>query len=99
MLPSYFEGHPVSVIEAMASGCLVVAADVGGIPMMVEDGRTGLLIKPRDAQSLTDALLKALSPEFASARAEIVANARSLVEKDYDINRYIERLAGIYEEL
>lgn len=99
VLPSYYEGHPVSVIEAMASGCLVVATDVGGIPMMVEDGQTGLLIKPRDTQGLTDALLKALSPDFSSTRAGIIASARSLVEKDYDIDRYIERLVAIYEEL
>ena len=99
VLPSYYEGHPVSVIEAMASGCLVVATDVGGIPMMVEDGHTGLLVKPRDVQGLTDALLKALSPEFDPVRAEIVAQARSLVEKDYDINGYIRRLIGIYEEM
>ena len=99
VLPSYYEGHPVSVIEAMAYGCLVVATDVGGIPMMVTDGRTGLLVKPRDVKGLTDALLRALSPDFSSAKAEIVSNARSLVEKDYDIDRYIERLIGIYEEL
>ena len=52
-----------------------------------------------DVKGLTDALMRALSPDFSSTKAEIIVNARSLAEKDYDIDRYMERLIGIYEEL
>jgi colanic acid/amylovoran biosynthesis glycosyltransferase len=50
------EGIPVVLMEAMASGVPVVASRLSGIPELVKDGRTGLLVPPRDAQALADAL-------------------------------------------
>ena len=99
VLPSYYEGQSVAIVEAMAYGCLVVASNIGGIPMMVSDGETGLLFTPRDADSLTEALRKALSEDFHDDHTRICEAARLMVERDYDISRYIERLIGIYTEL
>jgi glycosyltransferase involved in cell wall biosynthesis len=56
VLPSLFEGLPVSVIEAMATGCSVVATNVGGIGEAVEDIKTGFLIEPGDVDALVDKL-------------------------------------------
>jgi len=73
-LPSFGEGMPVSVAEALAAGRPVVATTVGGIPEQVEPGRNGLLVAAGDAHALADALRAALatdwSPEEIRATSE-----------------------------
>ena len=65
-LPSYSEGHPNVLVEALASGRPVVATPVGGIPEVV-DAASGLLVPPRDADALADALAKALAQDWDEA--------------------------------
>ncbi|WP_437297784.1 glycosyltransferase family 4 protein [Sorangium sp. So ce426] len=60
-LPSWAEGTPNVVLEALAVGRPVVATSVGGIPDVVTGGRTGLLVPPRDVRALTRALGEALA--------------------------------------
>ncbi|APR82233.1 Glycosyl transferase, group 1 family protein [Minicystis rosea] len=59
-LPSYMEGCPNVVLEALASGRGVVASRVGGIPELVRDGETGVLVPPRDPEALAEGLARAL---------------------------------------
>src|SRR5579883_878208 len=66
-LPSYSEGLPNVVCEAMLSERAVVASTVGGIPEIIEDGRTGLLVLPRSAQPLATALRRILSDDALRA--------------------------------
>ena len=99
VLPSYYEGHPVSVIEAQAYGCLTVASDVGGIPMMVKDGETGYLVSPRDADALGQALLKALDESLSDEHERMCMLARKQAVSDYDVVSYINKLTGIYMKL
>ena len=65
-LPSYSEGHPNVLVEALACGRPVVATPVGGIPEVV-DAASGLLVPARDADALADALAKALAQDWDEA--------------------------------
>ena len=56
VLPSYIEDLPYGLLDAMALGLPCIATAVGGVPSLIEDGRTGLLTAPRDAAMLAEAL-------------------------------------------
>ncbi|MDR3763975.1 MAG: glycosyltransferase family 4 protein [Acidobacteriota bacterium] len=71
LLTSTTESFPVSVLEAMAAARPVVAARVGGVPEQIEDGRSGVLVRPGDAPGMTAALAElATHPEQAAAMGE-----------------------------
>jgi glycosyltransferase involved in cell wall biosynthesis len=78
VLPSRSEGLGRVVVEAFCRGRGVVASRVGGIPDIVEDGRTGLLVPPGDAATLADALVRALSD--GALAAQLGSAARLAVE-------------------
>lgn len=94
VLPSYFEGQSVAILEAMAHGCAVAASDVGGIPMMIEPEETGLLFQPKDAESLQAALGRLLSD--ASLCEKLGNAAREKVKKEFSMEKNIEELLSIY---
>jgi len=95
--PSLFEGLCLAVIEAQAAGVPVVATPVGGIVENVRDGETGLLVPPRDARALADAILRLLDdPELAQALAE---RARPRVLERYSRERMVERTLALYDEM
>lgn len=96
-LPSYFEGQSVSLLEAMAYYCGIVASDTGGIPQMIRQEETGLLVPPKDAEALHEGLLLLLQDDdlcrkFGNA-------ARNKVEKEFGIEENMRKLVGIYEEI
>ncbi len=65
--PSTVDNMPNSVLEALASGVAVISTNVGGVPFLVEDGKTALLVPPGSPQAMADAMLRlAASPELAS---------------------------------
>lgn len=78
--PSRVDNMPVSLLEAMASGVPVVSTNVGGIPYVVRDGHTALLVGPGDASAMADAAERLLSD--AELRTRIVHAARQAVQ-DY----------------
>jgi glycosyltransferase involved in cell wall biosynthesis len=73
-LPSWFEGTPNVVLEALACGRRVVATRVGGIPGVVEDDLLGELVPPKNAKALADALIRALATSVEASL--IVERAR-----------------------
>ncbi|MCR4990663.1 MAG: glycosyltransferase family 4 protein [Lachnospiraceae bacterium] len=97
VLPSYFEGQSVAILEAMAGGMCVVASNVGGIPMMIKDNETGILVEPQNAKALKEGLIKALSD--AELEEKLAKNARCLVEETFNISATVDDLEKIYWSL
>jgi glycosyltransferase involved in cell wall biosynthesis len=96
-LASYREGFPRSAMEAAAMGCPIVATDIRGCRQVVETGRTGLLVPPRDADALADAIA-ALAHDPAR-RAVMADAARAKAARDFDQQRVIDRTLATYERL
>lgn len=94
VLPTYFEGQPVSVLEAMAASCAVVASEVGGIPMMIDGEVNGILAEPKNRESLLRALDRALSDAALCER--LGKAARKKVEKEFSLGESVRRLVEIY---
>jgi glycosyltransferase involved in cell wall biosynthesis len=91
------EGTPVSAIEAMAAGCPVVAARVGGLPDLIEDNKTGRLVPPRDAAALATAILELLD-DPAMAR-ELGRTATDTVRQRFTVKRLIGDMDRFYRRL
>jgi glycosyltransferase involved in cell wall biosynthesis len=66
VLPSVWEGMPLGVLEAMAVGCPVVATRVGGVPEMIDHGRSGLIVPSRNVEALAAAIARVLNDLDAS---------------------------------
>lgn len=97
VLPSYFEGQSVSILEAMAYSCAVVASNTGGIPQMIINGETGILTEPRSEEALKEGLNKVLSDAVLCER--LGRKAYDKVEKEFSIDSNMEELLKIYESI
>lgn len=87
------DGIPVSLMEAMAVGVPVVSTRLSGIPELIEDGKTGLLVEPESAVELVEAVEKVLAgPDL---RSRLVQQARIKVEEDFDIKKNAQEFAGL----
>lgn len=96
VLPSFAEGVPVSLMEAMACGVPVVSTYVGGISELVEPDVTGMLVPASDATALAQALVKLLTnPEL---RQELARKGRARVEEQYHLGRQIHQLSGLFAQ-
>lgn len=88
VLPSYVEGAPNVVLEAMAAGVPVVATAVSGTPELVVDGETGLLVPPRAPEALGRALVRVAGD--ADTRARLGAAGRARAEARFALERMID---------
>lgn len=82
VLPSFAEGVPVVLMEAMASGKPAVATQVGGVGELIQDGVTGRLVPPGDASSISDAIQTSLSDSNWYAQAATIGRAK--VAQDFN---------------
>lgn len=97
VLPSHFEGMPVSVLEAMSLGAPVLATCVGGIPDIVVDGMTGRLVEVANPIALSVALSSMLNDRF---NCDAMANrAKCLVRDKYSVERVSEAVETLYLDL
>ena len=96
VLPSYREAQGLSILEAMALSRPVVASAVGGIPEMIDDGRTGLLVPPRDAGALAAAIVRLLSDAQFAAR--IGRAGHDLVHERFCVEQMVRAVETIYDD-
>jgi len=96
VLPSYREAQGLTILEAMALSRPVVASNVGGIPEMIEDGRTGLLVPPYDADALAAAIVRLLTNH---PLADTLGRAgHDLVHDRFCVELMVSATQSIYDE-
>jgi len=97
VLPSYKEGVPMSILEAMAHGLPVVATSVGGVPDIMQTEVDGLLVRPGDVSGLVAAVQRLLLDE--SLRRTLAARARSRVIQESSVEKVVGQLGAVYAEM
>ena len=95
VLTSHYEGLPMALLEAMASGVPVVSTDLAGIHHALEGGRHGILIPPGDLEALTQCLLHDNNTKFQQS----ALSARQKIETDFSAQHAVKKLEKLYESL
>jgi glycosyltransferase involved in cell wall biosynthesis len=96
VLSSDYEGNPLSVLEAMASGLPVVSTAAGGVPNLFEAGKEGFLVAPGDLHGLAKSMNTLL--KYDAARQSMGAAAASRARKNYDVANMIRAYEEVYED-
>jgi glycosyltransferase involved in cell wall biosynthesis len=93
-MPSYWEGMPLSILEGMIVGKAIVASNVGGIPEMLSDGVSGLLVPPGDALAFAHALRGLI--EEPARRERLGMAARRHAEAEFHVSVMADRYEHLY---
>ena len=96
VFPSLYEAVGIALLEAMACGTAVVASRAGGIPEIVQDGESGLLVRPGDAADLANALARLARDPAERARLGLGARRRAMT---FDIRQTVRELESLYAGL
>jgi len=92
VLPSYAEGMPIGLLEAMSYGLVCITTPVGGIPEVIQDGQNGVLVPPGDTKALTEAIeMLICEPDVRSCLGR---EARATIEREYN---WVDRASQIKE--
>lgn len=94
VLPSHHEAMPFALIEASAHGVPTVATAVGSIPEIIDSGKSGWLVEPKDADALSAVLLDVLNDP--SIMREVGDCAYRVVSQRYSLSGYVQRLVELY---
>jgi len=97
VMPTYFEGLPMSLLETMSYGAVPVVTEVGSIPTVVKDGENGLFVKVKDVESICEALKKLDDDRVLLAKMS--DEARKTIQENFSATKYVERLNEIYAGL
>lgn len=97
VLPSFAEGLPMVVLEAMSAGLAIITTPVGSIPDALRDGETGLLVPPGEDDALREALLRLMGdPDL---RAQLGTAARAAWQQDYSAEHSVDQLVRLWREV
>ena len=96
VMPSIQEGLGLSVMEAQAAGIPVVASNVGGLPDVVDDGRSGILVTPGQSRALAEKIIFLLqNPSLAQSMAR---EARMTIQEKFSLDQMVDKTVLFYEE-
>lgn len=93
---AYREGFGLSIVEAMAAGVPVVSSDAGGPASILEQGKSGFLVPPKDPKALSDAIRTLL--DDPALRVRIVQIAQERAREHYDMKRVVEEVEQVYRD-
>lgn len=94
ILPSYNEGLPMSILDAMGYALPIVSTTVGGIPQLVTNGRNGMLTAPGDTKAMADAIVDILGTQ---GRAQAYGmQSLAVVNAQYSLEAHIDALVRVY---
>lgn len=97
VLPTYSEGLPISLLEAMAAGLPIISTPVGGIPEVIDEGKNGFLIQPGDYKALAEKIV--ILAKDKKARQEMGKNNLHKIMDQYDQSIIIRKLSNVYSQL
>ncbi|MFN4226732.1 MAG: glycosyltransferase [Candidatus Ratteibacteria bacterium] len=97
VLPSLWEGCPVSLLESMGYGIASIATDVGDVPYIIENGQTGYIVKKGDYKKIAEKIIELI--ENKSLREKIGQKAREKVKKDFCFEEMVKAYASIYNKV
>jgi glycosyltransferase involved in cell wall biosynthesis len=98
LMPSRYEGLPLALLEAMASGCVPVVSARGSMTTVVKDGQNGFLVEPGDLMQIVGKLKNLLS-EGEPGWLEFRRNARETVRTRFDMSGYVSKLNEVYSKV
>ncbi|MEM2971693.1 MAG: glycosyltransferase family 4 protein [Candidatus Bathyarchaeia archaeon] len=96
ILPSYWEAFPLTLLEALSCGTPIVATPVGGVPEVIKNHETGILVPPGNALRLAEAIDYLL--ENKDVRLKMVCEGQKLVRKQYSLEIACKKLCSIYKQ-
>jgi glycosyltransferase involved in cell wall biosynthesis len=97
VLPSYGEGQSIAILEAMGAGIPVVTTEVGGNSFLIESGKSGILVAPKDTNAFYRGMKRLV--EDADFRASLANEARKRVETVFEYQHVKEQLDNLYKDL
>ncbi len=96
-LPSYSEGMPMSILDAMGYGLPIVSSNVGGIPNIVKQGETGYLSEPGNFECFAENILRLLlDTDLKNTMANM---SYEFAENNYSLTKHIEKIESLYNEI
>lgn len=97
VLPSISEGFPLSVLEAMACGLPVISTKISGVSELIQDGRTGLLVPPKQVDPLASGLVQLYNQK--EKRKSLGKAAQNIVREKYDTKYMLNKIDKLYRDL
>ncbi|WP_292191231.1 glycosyltransferase family 4 protein [Butyrivibrio sp.] len=97
MLPSYQEGLPMAILDAMAYGLPIVSTYVGGIPQLIQNGESGYLAQPGDCQAIADGICRILDNK--DGYEKLSRESYRIARDEFGFDAHLGKLEAVYEEL